>query len=127
MTVTTRISALSTLLALGLWVGPAVAGDADSGAPAADDLLVASGDQLDPNKMSAASGGHAVDETNIAIASATNVNSFDVDDGGQINTGSLNSSNNNSGGITVNLLNTGAGVVMQNATNINIYLAPQAP
>lgn len=127
MTAMTRISALSTILALGLWVGPAAAGDINTGSPAADDTLVADGDQLDPAQMSAATGGHAdaVDESNVAVATATNVNTFSADKGGQINTGSLNSANNNSGGITVSLLNTGNGVVMQNATNINIFLAPQ--
>lgn len=124
MTVMTRISALSTILALGLWVGPAAAGDINTDSPAADDTLVANGDQLDPGQMSAATGGH-VDESNVAVATATNVNTFSTDNGGQINTGSLNSNNNNSGGITVSLLNTGNGVVMQNATNINIFLAPQ--
>ena len=124
MTAMTRISALSTILALGLWVGPAAAGDINTDSPAADDTLVANGDQLDPGQMSAATGGH-VDESNVAVATATNVNTFSTDNGGQINTGSLNSNNNNSGGITVSLLNTGNGVVMQNATNINIFLAPQ--
>src|SRR5882724_2963173 len=127
MTAMTRISALSTILALGLWVGPAAAGDINTDSPAADDTLTANGDQLDPGEMSAARGGHAVvDESNVAVATATNVNSFSADNGGQINTGAINSSNNNSGGITVSLINTGAGVVMQNATNINIFLAPQA-
>ena len=127
MTAMTKISALSTILALGLWVGPAAAGDINTDSPAADDTLVANGDQLDPGQMSAATGGHAdaVDASNVANAEATNVNSFSADHGGQINTGSLNSANNNSGGITVSLLNTGNGVVMQNATNINIFLAPQ--
>jgi Tfp pilus assembly major pilin PilA len=124
MTAMTRISALSTILALGLWVGPAAAGDINTDSPAADDTVVANGDQLDPGQMSAATGGH-VDESNVAVATATNVNTFSADNGGQINTGSLNSNNNNSGGITVSLLNTGNGVVMQNATNINIFLAPQ--
>jgi hypothetical protein len=128
MTAMTRISALSTILALGLWVGPAAAGDINTDSPAADDTLVANGDQLDPGQMSAATGGHAdaVDESNVAVATATNANTFTADNGGQINTGAINSSNNNSGGITVSLINTGAGVVMQNATNINIFLAPQA-
>jgi len=127
MTAMTRISALSTILALTLWVGPATAGDANTGSPAADDTLVANGDQLDPNQMSSARGGHAVaDESNVAAADATNVNTFTADKGGQINTGAIDSSNNNSGGITVSLINTGNGVVMQNATNINIFLGPQA-
>ena len=127
MTAMTRISALSTILALGLWVGPAAAGDMNTNSPAADDTLVTNGGQLDPSQMSAASGGHAVvDVSNVAVADATNVNHFSVDDGGQINTGAINSSNNNSGGITVSLINTGNGVVMQNATNINVFLGPPA-
>ena len=127
MTATTRISALSTILALGLWVGPAAAGDMNTNSPAADDTLVTTSDQLDPGQMSAARGGHAVaEESNVAVADATNVNHFSADDGGQINTGAINSSNNNSGGITVSLINTGNGVVMQNATNINVFLGPQA-
>lgn len=122
----TRIVALSTILALGLWVGPAAAGDADAGAPAADDLLMANGDQLDPGQMSAAAGGHAVEETNIAIAVADNDNTFTITHGGELNTGAITSTNTNTGGITVSLMNTGAGVVMQNATNINIYLSSHA-
>ena len=51
MTAMTRISALSTILALGLWVGPAAAGDINTDSPAADDTLVANGDQLDPSQL----------------------------------------------------------------------------
>jgi len=127
VTAMTRISALSTILALSLWVGPAAAGDANTGSPAADDTVAANGDQLDPSQMSSARGGHAVaEESNVAAADATNVNTFNADKGGQINTGAINSANNNSGGITVSLINTGNGVVMQNATNINVFLGPQA-
>src|SRR5438477_10658417 len=94
MTAMTRISALSTILALGLWVGPAAAGDIKTDSPAADDTVAANGDQLDPGQMSAATGGHAVvDESNVAVANATNVNSFSTDNGGQINTRAINSSN----------------------------------
>src|SRR5262245_56321510 len=128
MTAMTRISALSTILALGLWVGPAAAGDADTTSPAADDIVVAEGSQLEPSELSAASGGHAaVDQDNVNVEEAVNHNTFTVTDGGQLNTGSINSSNANSGGITVTMMNTGAGAVMQNATNINIYLSQQAP
>jgi hypothetical protein len=127
MTAMTRISALSTVLALGLWVGPAAAGDADTTSPAADDIVEAEGSQLEPSELSAASGGHAVDQDNVNIQEGVNHNTFTVTDGGRLNTGSINSSNSNSGGITVTMMNTGAGAVMQNATNINIYLSQQAP
>jgi hypothetical protein len=126
MAAMTKISALSTVLALSLWVGPVAAGDIATDSPAADDTIAAGGDPLDHSAMVAASGGQAVEQNNVAATTATNVNKFDVDHGGEINTGGINSSNNNSGGITVSMINTGNGVVMQNATNINIYLAPQA-
>jgi hypothetical protein len=127
MAAMTKISALSTVLALSLWVGPVAAGDITTDSPAADDTISADGDQLDHSGMVAASGGHATaDESNVAVVTATNVNKFDVDHGGELNTGSINASNANTGGITVSMINTGNGVVMQNATNVNVFLGPQA-
>jgi hypothetical protein len=123
MTAATKVAVLaSTILAFGLWVGPTAAGDSESEPPVADDLLLASDDQLDADELVRTSGGAIIEQTNVTVPIAENKNTFIVTHGGEINTGSINSSNANTGGVTVTMLNTGAGVVMQNATNINIIL-----
>jgi len=128
MTAATKVTVIaSTIFAFGLWVGPAAAGGADSDSLAADDLFLASEDQLGSDELVRTSGGSVVDQQNNVIAVADNKNTFIVTQGGEINTGSINSSNANTGGITVTMLNTGAGVVMQNATNVNIYLGGGGP
>ncbi len=115
--------ALGTI-ALGLWVGNAAGGESDSDEPAADELQsLNSSDQMATDELSTASGGQAVTQMSVSNQDAdVDDNALTVGDGAVFATGFAAGGSANSGGINVNMVNTGNFVVMQNTTSLNLYL-----
>lgn len=93
-----------------------------------EDLVLANGTDgeelaaLDSDALDETSGGFAVQVSNVDQQTTFSDNPVTVDNGGQINTGAILSSNANTGGITTTMLNTGNNVSFQNSTTLNIYL-----
>ncbi len=115
-------TALAPLFAVMLLGGTAWAEERQD-----EDALVGAADEvgleaLDSDALSDASGGFAVQLTNVDQDTTFTDNPVTVDNGGQINTGYASASNANSGGITTTMLNTGNNVSFQNSTTLNIYL-----
>lgn len=115
-------TALAPLFAAMLLGGTAMAEEAGS-----EDALIGAGDEtgmvaMDAEALSDAAGGFAVQLSNVDQDTNFTDNPVTVDNGGQINTGYINSSNANTGGITTTMLNTGNNVSFQNSTTLNIYL-----
>ena len=77
---------------------------------------------LDSGALDEASGGFAVQISDTEQQTNFTDNPVTVDNGGQINTGSILASSANSGGISTMMLNTGNNVSFQNSTTLNIYL-----
>jgi hypothetical protein len=121
------ILAAASLLAFGLWVGGAAAGEPNAGDPAAADLLdVTNAGQLGTNEMSSTNGGQAITQISSTKQDAdVTGNDMTIGDNSSVATGSATSISSNTGGLNVNMTNTGNYVVMQNTTNLNIYLGPQ--
>ncbi|MGE4086398.1 MAG: hypothetical protein AB7H93_25720 [Vicinamibacterales bacterium] len=118
-------NALAPLFAVMLLGGAALADE--PGSPASEDALIGAADEtglvaMDADALSDASGGFAVQLSNVDQDTNFSDNPVTVDNGSQINTGYINSSNANTGGITTTMLNTGNNVSFQNSTTLNIYL-----
>jgi hypothetical protein len=77
---------------------------------------------LDSGALDEASGGFAVQISDTKQQTTFTDNPVTVDNGGQINTGSILASSANSGGISTMMLNSGNNVSFQNSTTLNIYL-----
>lgn len=123
----TLTNALGTIalgtIALGLWVGNAAAGESNLDDPAADELLLQGNDELATEELSAASGGAAVSQISVSKQDAdVEDNPVTMGDGAVWATGSAAGGSANTGGVNVNMVNTGNFVVMQNTTNLNLYL-----
>jgi hypothetical protein len=94
----------------------------------AEDLVFADGAEgeelaaLDSGALEEASGGFAVQISDTKQQTTFTDNPVTVDNGGQINTGSILASSANSGGISTMMLNSGNNVSFQNSTTLNIYL-----
>jgi hypothetical protein len=116
------ILAVASLLALGLWLGNAAAGEPEQGDPAADE--VNNGDApLSLGDLAVVSTGQSVAMGAVSDADATvDDNDIEVGDDSYFMTGDAMSMQNNSGGINVNMVNTGNNVVMQTNTTMNLYL-----
>ena len=123
------VLAAASVLAFGLWVGSAAAGESTTGDPAAGDFLtVPTSDQLGTNDMSSASTGQVVTQLTSTDQNA-NVKDNDIviGDNSTMTTGTASTLSQNSGGFNVNMTNSGNNVVMQNTTNLNIFLGGQQP
>lgn len=113
---------LAPMFAVMLLAGGAMAGEQ------AEDLVFADGAEgeelaaLDSGALEEASGGFAVQISDTKQQTTFTDNPVTVDNGGQINTGSILASSANSGGISTMMLNTGNNVSFQNSTTLNIYL-----
>lgn len=104
-----------------------LAGGAQAVEPQAADALMLAEDgelaALGSEALQEASGGFAVQMIANTEQQATFTdNPITVDNGGQINTGTISALSGNSGGISTMLLNSGNNVSIQNSTNLNIYL-----
>jgi len=120
------VLAAVSLLSFGLWVGSAAAGDPNSGDPAAGDFLNPGSDQLGTNDLSSTSTGNQVTQlTSTSQDANVKKNDINVGDNSSFATGSATTFSQNSGGFNVNMTNTGNNVVMQNTTNVNIFLGQQ--
>ena len=112
---------LAPVFAMMLLAGSAVAEEQ------ADDLLLAEGSEgdlaaLDSDALADASGGFAVQIANSEQDTNFTDNPINVDNGAQINTGSIMGLSGNSGGISSMMLNSGNNVSFQNSTTLNVYL-----
>jgi len=120
------ILAAASVLVFGLWVGTAAAGASDTGDPAAGDFLnVPSNDQLGSGEMSSTNTGQVTQVTSTSQDADVKHNDINIGDNSAMTTGSASTFSQNSGGFNVNMTNTGNNVVMQNTTNVNVYLGQQ--
>jgi len=116
----------ASLLAFGLWVGSAAAGESNTGDPAAGDFLnVPSNDQLGSGELSSTNTGQVTQLTSTSQDADVKHNDINIGDNSSMTTGSASTFSQNSGGFNVNMTNTGNNVVMQNTTNVNVYLGQQ--
>jgi hypothetical protein len=121
------VLAAASVFAFGLWVGSAAAGESTTGDPAAGDFLTVPGsDQLGTNDLSSASTGQVVTQiTSTNQDAKVKDNDIVIGDNSSLTTGSATTISQNSGGFNVNMTNSGNNVVMQNTTNLNIFLGQQ--
>jgi hypothetical protein len=118
------ILAAASLLALGLWVGNAAADESVPDESAADEIATIETAPLTANELVVVSSGNAMGALSDADATVEN-NDIDVGDNSYFGTGDATSIQTNSGGINVNMVNTGNNVVMQTNTTLNLYLESQ--
>src|SRR5262247_1309514 len=121
------VLAAASVLVFGLWVGSAAAGESTTGDPAAGDFLTVPGsDQLGTSELSSASTGQVVTQiTSTNQDAKVKDNDIIIGDNSSMTTGTATTISQNSGGFNINMTNSGNNVVMQNTTNLNIFLGQQ--
>jgi len=121
------ILTVASVLALGLWVGYAAADEPAPGAPAAEeiniDTLNIDNGALGNDELVTVSTGQSTAMMAVSAADAdVEDNDITNSEGSTFQTGSATGIMANSGGLNTNMVNTGANVVMQANTTINLYL-----
>ena len=117
------ILAAASVLAFGLWVGPA-AGGGPEGSPPVDELSMGEEvSELGAGLLQDVSSGNG----SASMAADSDTDAFVVGNeiGDNSTTGSVAAISANTGGINVNFANSGNNVVMQNSMAVNIYLGDQ--
>lgn len=118
---------VASVLTFGLWVGCAAADESTADESAADvtniDTLNIDNGAIGNSQLQTVSSGQGAAMTAVSTAdSDISDNDITNTDGSSFQTGAATGMMANSGGINVNMVNTGNNVAMQANTTINLYL-----